>query len=338
MKRKQKKSSRPLLRKVQPLKYDRTDFRSEATKAAMTVNSNDRATKSETPMREITFPIFAYVDRMKLKAQPGSTSRESAKIMFEILAKKKIPSRKANDAALKALDAAADHRLAESRFAQRQNAKEHETGRLDELIEIFKKLNAAISELPTAAKSMISVRTAEVTKDGKFDTETFIELVNCIAACLPKLSPQKSAADALVALHADGSSKHSLPVIMLWESIPPLIRTNVEQNLERRLRLRGIELLRLFPDLLDKFRPKKRMGAPPSIHFAFALKIERIWLELGLKSGRQYDGCNGRHLKSPFVRFCEAALAAVGTEGAISNRQVGNLKKRRRTPPRTGPK
>src|ERR1700730_19400139 len=117
----------------------------------MTVNSDDQATKSDTATREITFPISAYAERMKLRAQPVSTICESAKIMFEILAKKRIPSRKANDAVLKALDAAADHRLAKYRFDQRQSAKEPETDRIDELIETFKNLNDAISELPTTA-------------------------------------------------------------------------------------------------------------------------------------------------------------------------------------------
>jgi hypothetical protein len=196
------------------------------------------------------------------------------------------------------------------------------------LIKIFKNLNGAILELPPSAKSIINARMADVIKEGKFDTEIFIELVNCVAACLPELSPQRSAADALVALHADGSSEHTWPILALWESIPSLTRTKVEQKVGKRLQRSGIELLRLFPDLLDEFRPKKRSGAPPSIHFAFALKIERIWREIHLKSGRQYDGCTGHHLKSPFVRFCEAALAAVGTEGAISDRQVSNLKKR----------
>ena len=258
--------------------------------------------------------------------------------MLEILAKKKIPSRKANDAVLKSLDAAADHRLAKYRFEQRRSAKKVGTGRIDELIEIFEKLNGAILEMPPTAKSIINARMADVTKAGKFDTETFIELVNCVAACLPELSPQRRAAAAMVALRADGSSEHTLPIVAVWESISPLTRTKVEQKVGKMLRRSGIKLLRLFPNLLDKFRPKKRPGAPPSIDFAFALEIQRIWRELGLKSGRQYDGYNGRNLNSPFVRFCEAALAAVGTEGAISNRQVSNLKKRRRTPPRTGPK
>ena len=300
----------------------------------MTVNFDDQATESEAATREIAFPIFAYADRMKLRAQPGSTSCEFAKIMFEILTKKKIPSRKATDAVLRALDAAADHRLAKYRFEQQQKVKEPETGRIDKLIEILRNLNVAILELPTVAKSEINIRLADVRKEGKFDTEIFVEMVNCVAACLPELSPQRSAADALDALLADGSSEHTWPIIALWESIPPLARTKVEQKAGKRMRLRGIELLRLLPDLLDAFRPKKRRGAPPSIHFTFALKIERIWFKLGLKSGRQYDDHSDRHLKSPFVRFCEAALAAVGTEGAISGRQVTNLKKRKRTSPR----
>jgi hypothetical protein len=294
---------------------------------------NPDAQVKEAAARKVTFPISAYASRIKLKAELGSSNRESAKIMFAILAKKKVPSRKADHAVLKALDAAADHRLAKCRFERQQNAKKLEADRIDELISIFENLTVAISELPPIAKATLNVRTAEVTKEGKFDTEIFTELVKCVAACLPELSPKKIAESALAALHPDGSPEQTWPIIMLWESIPPLTRTEVERNLERRLRLRGIELLRLVPDLLDKFRPAKRRGAPPSIHLAFALKIERIWLELGLKSGRRYHAyrdaySNDRQKKSPFARFCEAALAAVGTEGAISDRQVTNLRKR----------
>jgi hypothetical protein len=283
--------------------------------------------KSDTAARKVTFPISAYANRMKLKAPIESSSCVSARTMFEILAKKKIVSRKADNAVLKALDAAADHRLAKTRFEQRLNAKKLETDRINELILIFEKLTAAISELPPIAKSTLNVRMADITKEGIFDSEIFIELTNCVAACLPELSPQKHAREALVALRPDGSFGPRWPVVVLWESIPPVTRTDVERNLERRLRRSGIELLSLIPVLLDKFRPTIHLGAPPSFHFAFAHQIDRIWQELRLKSGLQY---NGSHVASPFIRFCNAALAAVGTEGAISDRQVSNLKRVRK--------
>jgi hypothetical protein len=292
----------------------------------MTDNFDAQENKSEAAVRKFMFPISAYANRIKLKAGPELPNSESAKIMFDILAKKKIFSRKADDAVLKALDAAADHRLAKWRFEQRQNAKKLETDRIDELISIFENLTVAISKLPPIAKSTLNARMADVTKEGIFDTEIFIELVNCVAACLSELSPKKNAGDALVALHPEGSPEQTWPIIMLWESIPPVTRTDVERNVERRLRRSGIALLRLIPDLLDKFRPTIRLGAPPSIHFAFARQIDRIWRELKLKSGHQYNGVHGHHQASPFIRFCNAALAAVGTEGAISDRQVSNLK------------
>jgi hypothetical protein len=282
--------------------------------------------KSETAARKVTFPVSAYANRMKLKAQLELSKSESAKIMFDILAKKKIFSRKADGAVLKALDAAADHRLAKWRFEQQRSAKKLEADRIGELISIFENLTGAISKLPPSAKSKLNVRMADVTREGIFDTEIFRGLVNCVAGCLTELSPKKRADDALVALRPDGSLESTWPIIMLWESISPVTRTDVERNVERRLRRSGIALLRLIPDLLHKFRTTISLGAPPSLHFTFARQIDRIWRELKLKSGRQYNGDRGHHLASPFIRFCNAALTAVGTEGAISDRQVSNLK------------
>lgn len=47
--------------------------------------------------------LSTYANRIKLEADPESRNSESAKIMFDILAKKKIFSPKADDAVLKAL-------------------------------------------------------------------------------------------------------------------------------------------------------------------------------------------------------------------------------------------
>jgi hypothetical protein len=292
----------------------------------MTGSSDDEANKSATAARKPMFPISAYANRIRLKAKPESSDSESAKIMFDILVKWKIRPSKAYDAVLEALDAAADHRLAKSRFENRQAAQKFEIGRVDELISIFERLTDAISKLPPSAKAKLNVRMAEVTKEGVADTEIFIELMNCVGACLPELSPEKLAEDALAVLRPKGASEQTWPIIALWESIPPHTRTEVERNLEKRLGRSGIELLRLFPALLDEFRPTIRLGAPQSIQFAFARQVERIWRKLGLKCGRQYNCNSQRHVPSPFIRFANAALDAVEVEGAISDRQVSNLK------------
>src|ERR1700741_4274640 len=85
-------------------------------KTEMTTTSDDERTTPQAEAAKVTTPFSVYANRTKLRAEPESSNSESARIMFDILAKKKISASKARDAVLKALDAAANHRLAKLRY------------------------------------------------------------------------------------------------------------------------------------------------------------------------------------------------------------------------------
>ena len=296
----------------------------------MTGKLNDRETTAKKPpVRK--FPVTAYADRIRLKAPPRASKSKSAKLMFDILAKKKVHITEATDAVRRTLDAAANAGYADLR--QNNYRKNRERGR-DLIDELNSRLNAfvgAISKLPPNSKSTLNRRVADIMMSGVFDTEVFIELIDCLAACLPQLSPKKLADDALLLLLAGTSPEAKSPIVGLWEAVPSKTRSRVERELESRLPMSGVALLRLIPGLLDSHRLMPRLGAPASPKAEFVRELDRIWRSLGLTSGRQYDAAGGAgHKSSPFQQFGDAALAAVGNEGRISDRQVDNLKRKRR--------
>jgi hypothetical protein len=171
---------------------------------------------------------------------------------------------------------------------------------------------------------------ADIMMSGVFDTEIFIELIDCLAVCLPQLSPKKLANDALLLLQAEISPEANSPIVDLWEAIPSETRSRVERELESQLPMSGVALLCLIPGLLYSHRLTLRLGAPASPESEFVREFDRIWRSLGLTSGRQYDAAGGAgHKSSPFQRFGNAALAAVGNDSRISDRQVDNLKRKR---------
>lgn len=179
--------------------------------------------------------LSTYANRIKLEADPESRNSESAKIMFDILAKKKIFSPKADDAVLKALNAAADHQLTKLRFEDRQSVARHSNELLDDLISSLQEVVDAISILPPNSKGILNTRMADITKGEIFDTEIFVECINCIEACLPELSPKKRSEEALLTLHPENSWKLAPPIVKRWEAIPYSTRNRTEREVEGKL-------------------------------------------------------------------------------------------------------
>jgi hypothetical protein len=288
--------------------------------------------------RSYVFPYSTNTHHIKRKRALELAGSEHAKVMFDILRQKKVTPRKANHAVLDALSAAADHhQLATLRLRQLPAKVRKEL--LGALIESFRNFTNAISALPPDLKGILNVRIAEITVHRIFDTEVFIELLDCIEASLSELSRTKLANEALLALrpklaalHPETWSQQALPIAILWESIPSIIRSQIERKVESKLpTLSGVETVRFLLDLLQKSEPASRRGTPVSVHLTFARRIDSIWLRLKLTGRRCYD----EHLKkgtlnpeSAFQAFCNAALAAVGNEGRISRYQISHLKKR----------
>jgi hypothetical protein len=250
--------------------------------------------------------------------------------MFDVLAKKKVPITKAADAIRRTLDAAANAKYAVPRLKNSQQIREQGVDLINELISKLSTFADAISKLPPNAKSTLNRRIADITRSGVFDTEVFIEVVDCLAACLPQLSPKKLADEALLLLLAGASPEVKSPIIGLWEAIPSVTRSRVERQLTTRPPKSGVALLNLIPALLNSHRPFAPLGAPASPKFEFVKEADRIWSSLNLKSGRRYDAAKGAgHVSSAFQQFGDAALAAVGNGSRISDRQVDNLKRKR---------
>jgi hypothetical protein len=114
--------------------------------------------------------------------------------------------------------------------------------------------------------------------------------------------------------------------------MPATMRVKVEPMVQAIPSRSLVPWLDDVANLLDRQRPARKRGAPPSITQAFVSRVAAIWRTLGLKPGLAYNhdlhpasgdqiGRGGR-VDSRFQRFCRAALSAVGDPRRISARQV----------------
>jgi hypothetical protein len=286
--------------------------------------------------------MLSYADRIKLRANEpaGPAQRESVEVMADILAKKKIPAGEAIWAIREARDAAETNQLAPWYFENRRGtaANALKDKDLDDLILDMEELAAAIAVLPPISKAYLNWKTAQLVKDGFFDTEVLFELISLLRDCLPGLSPQKNADDVrriIEQLLEGGSSPR---IGRLWEGIPAITRSRVERKLKSSRSLSSVELIRALPKLLRDFRPTRR-GAPQFLLRKYVRDIHRIWLGLNLTARRNYyvgtkrAADRDRHVQSFFQKFCNAALTSVGDPTVISIRQVSDLERPR--PPKS---
>jgi hypothetical protein len=271
--------------------------------------------------------MLPYVSRIKLRANEpdGPEQQKAFEVMADILAKKKTPAGDKTRAIREARDAAAHHKLALARFNSGRDTAANALKDLEDLILKMAELAIAISLLPTTSKDYLNQKTADLMKEGIFDTEVFVELIDLLLDCLPNLSPQEDG-DIARRIIERQEGESSPRVVRLWESVPAITRDCVERRIKTWPSRSGTDLLQGLPNLLREFRPIPRPGAPRSPLREYVKNIDRIWLRLNLTGRRQYDGVKDRHVKSPFHKFCDAALDSVGNPTAISIRQVSNLK------------
>jgi hypothetical protein len=284
--------------------------------------------------------MLPYADRIKLRANEpaGPSQREAVEVMADILAKKKIPAGEATWAIREARDAAETNQLAPWYFENRRGtaANALKDKDLDDLILEMEELASAIAILPPISKAHLNWKTAQLVKEGFFDTEVLFELISLLRDCLPGLSPQKNADDLRRIIEQLLEGESSPRIGRLWEGIPAITRNRVERRIEQRIKnsrsLSSVELIRGLPELLRDFRPTRR-GAPRFLLQKYVRDIHRIWLRLNLTARRNYYvgskrvSDKDRHVQSLFQKFCNAALTSVGDPTEISIRQVSNLKR-----------
>jgi hypothetical protein len=297
------------------------------------MNKKASAKRTRLDLKPRPYPVakkmLSYAIRIKLRAKEpvGPSQLKAVKVMTDILDKKKIPPGDVIRAIRQARDAAEHHKLALARFKSGRDAAANALKDLEDLILKMAELAIAIFLLPTISKDHLNRKTADLLKEGIFDSEVFVELIDLLSDCLPNLLPQGNGDNALhIIERREGES--SPRVVRLWESVPAITRDCVERRIKTLPYRSGTDLLQLLPNLLREFRPISRPGAPRSLIREYVKDIDRIWLRLNLTGRRQYDGVkDDRHVKSPFHKFCDAALDSVGNPNAISIRQVSNIKR-----------
>jgi hypothetical protein len=271
--------------------------------------------------------MLPYVNRIKIKSRnlpPTAELRRAKSEMLTILVEKKIDFALAAKAVGDTLDAAADHRLARLRYEELRVVQQYSLTRLDESIEILNRLANEVSALPPDSKGALNLNLGDLRKEGHFDTEIFFRFIDRLEAQLMKVSPPVRASRALDIIVREGEI-----LCGSWAAMPASTRFNTERKIETLRRKTSLELMRLLPLILNKFRPSKPMGAPPSLDFRFVCTVDGIWLKLQPLGRRRYRGLNGRHVDGPFHRFCNAAFRGVGNAGEISGNQLGKLKRKR---------
>lgn len=102
--------------------------------------------------------------------------------------------------------------------------------------------------------------------------------------------------------------------------MPATMRVKVEPMVQAIPSRSLVPWLDDVANLLDRQRPARKRGAPPSITQAFVSRVAAT------ETGAPYIGRGGR-VDSRFQRFCRAALSAVGDPRRISARQVANYKR-----------
>jgi hypothetical protein len=303
----------------------------------MTKKVSSKRPREDLKPRPLPVPVkmLSYASRIRLRANEptGPSQLKAVKVMADILDKKKIPTSEAAQVIGEARDAAENHRLERWRSENRRAAATRALKDLDELILKTEGLGDAISALPPGSKGHLNRKTAHLVKDGIFDADMFVDLIDLLADSLPDLSPQKKADDVrrIIERHEGESSPR---IVRLWESMPWFTRDRVERRIKSSPSRSCVELFRALPNLLglDEFRPPPRRGAPRFLLREYVRDIDCIWLRLNLTGRRRYaeyveSEIRGRHVDSPFQIFCNAGLCSVGDPTTISIRQVSNLKR-----------
>jgi len=241
--------------------------------------------------------------------------------------KRRIPAIAADRAILKSLEAAFDFQSAHLRYRFLKTMEAQSDTTLDHLIRGLRQLSNAIARLPPNSKGVLNKRVVGIIGQARFDSETFIEIVETITAALPQIGSRRLADNIRSLIYPESGGTRRPPVIDQWEAMPATTRVKVEGMVRPSRSL--VYWLDNVADLLEWERPARKQGAPRSISQSFVSRIATIWHALGLNPGLAYNFRSGR-VESAFQRYCRAALTAVGDSTKISARQVLNYKRNRK--------
>jgi hypothetical protein len=261
--------------------------------------------------------------------------REMRRILVD--KRRRVPAIAADRAILKSLEATFDFQSAHLRYRFLKTMEGQSQTTLDHLIRGLRQLSNAIARLPPNSKGELNKRVAEVIGRERFDSETFIEVIETITASLPEIGPRRLADDIQALIHPGARRP---PIIDRWEAMPATTRVKVEGMAHTNPSRSLMRWLDNVADLLEREGSVRKRGAPRAISQAFVTRIATIWRTLGLNPGLAYDFFlhpandhrirRGGRVESAFQRYCRSALSAVGDFTKISARQVDNYKRNKR--------
>jgi hypothetical protein len=191
-----------------------------------------------------------------------------------LVEKHRIPAIAADRAILKSLGAVFDFQLAHLRyrFLKTMEVQSHTT--LDQLIRNLREIRNAIALLPPNSKGELNKRVG-IIDQAQFDSETFIEIVETIAATLPRIGPRRLVGNIMSLIHPELGGDRRSSIIDQWEAMPATTRVKVEGMVKpARLLVRWLDNI---ADLLEQERPVRQPGAPRSISQVFVSRIATIW-------------------------------------------------------------
>jgi hypothetical protein len=285
------------------------------------------------PLRGLIVPIDAaflrhFADRLRLSSSDfdQETIRSASDRMMDILAKKKVAGTLAATAIAETLHLAASVNLAERRRDMARHRIEVGQRAADELCRRIDSFVAKVAKLPPNSKHLLNQSIQRPLACGFFDTSIFFSVLDAIAATLSDLSPKVRADVAYAALfEGDGvnrePSAQSSPQL-LWDELDAETRRECETVIEAKLP-KGTLLFRMLADALRSHTPSFSRGAPPSVLRDYARSVDLVWDKLDIMKGRRrFDPGANRSQPSAFAKFANEALAAVGTESRVSDRQI----------------
>jgi hypothetical protein len=257
--------------------------------------------------------------------------------MTVILARKKVERARAARAVAETLDFAAEVHLVERRRDMARHRIDAGQRAAEELCRRLDSFVGEVAKLPPNSKHILNRALERPLASGFFDTAIFFSALDAIAATLPGLSPKVRADAAYTALfEGDGvnrePSTQSSPQL-LWEELDAETRRKCEMAIEAKPP-KDISLFRMLADAFQTPAHSFRRGAPPSFLRDYARSVDRIWEKLGIKGDRRrYNTYAVKSESSGFADFANEALAAVGCESRLPDRQIAQaIRERKKLP------
>lgn len=252
--------------------------------------------------------------------------------MRDVLEKKEVHSRAAEDAIGRTLLYAIDCHLEQTRRDANRGDRKAATKEVRRLLSRLKKLVDAITALPSGEIGKLNKALSPLLA-RPFDTEVFEMLVATIAAESPGLTPAVKARRVYEAIYESLDEKFAglrreatSDLIDGWRLIPASTRTSVERELRTGRTERSIaKWLRRLIDKLEAHPDHRRGGADPALVGRFLNRAAREWTRLGLRVGRATLS-DGRARAGAFQQFCAAALFAVGEPAILSEHGIRNAR------------